>query len=351
MDNKEQCRKLANRIYELDEKVYKTSGSGLGKTFTGEKARVLDNLTVLIVSNPQGHLLRSELALIGNMARSIRDKDARHDLLIEYNDILEEIANLPMSFGSVDIVDKDLADMNSSILNKNFSEKDHLVICISRSHGSAGTDIGFALAEALHINYYDESVLNQILDRRDAKEFGSDATKVSDFKRYHGLSKKDASFFRQSALICELAKEEDMIIMGRAADVVLTGQHIPHISIYITAPFAIRVRRMMELKNLDLKQAINLVRKMDHKHQDYYHSFTGKRWGDAINYDLCINSACYGIDESVELIGRLINRQAKLVYRNKDTNKLTFTGNVLDIRFLDATNLRCTCFCSGFSAS
>ena len=246
MDNKEQCRKLANRIYELDEKVYKTSGSGLGKTFTGEKARVLDDLTMLIVSNPQGHLLRSELALIGNMARSIRNKEARHDLLVEYNDILEEIANLPMSFGSVDIVDKDLADMNSSILSKKFSEKDHLVICISRSHGSAGTDIGFALAEALHINYYDESVLNQILDRRDAKEFGADA------------------------LICELAKEEDMIVMGRAADVVLTGQHIPHISIYITAPFAIRVRRMMELKNLDLKQAINLVRKMDHKHQDYY---------------------------------------------------------------------------------
>lgn len=25
MDNKEQCRKLANRIYELDEKVYKLS--------------------------------------------------------------------------------------------------------------------------------------------------------------------------------------------------------------------------------------------------------------------------------------------------------------------------------------
>ena len=207
MDNKEQCRKLANRIYELDEKVYKTSGSGLGKTFTGEKARVLDDLTMLIVSNPQGHLLRSELALIGNMARSIRNKEARHDLLVEYNDILEEIANLPMSFGSVDIVDKDLADMNSSILSKKFSEKDHLVICISRSHGSAGTDIGFALAEALHINYYDESVLNQILDRRDAKEFGADAAKVSDFKRYHGLSKKDASFFRQSALICELAKE------------------------------------------------------------------------------------------------------------------------------------------------
>ena len=311
MDNKEQCRKLANRIYELDEKVYKTSGSGLGKTFTGEKARVLDNLTVLIVSNPQGHLLRSELALIGNMARSIRDKDARHDLLIEYNDILEEIANLPMSFGSVDIVDKDLADMNSSILNKNFSEKDHLVICISRSHGSAGTDIGFALAEALHINYYDESVLNQILDRRDAKEFGSDAAKVSDFKRYHGLSKKDASFFRQSALICELAKEEDMIVMGRAADVVLTGQHIPHISIFISAPFQVRVQHVMDVRNMDMKQAVRFLKKMDKQHRKYYEFYTGEKWGKPENYDLCINSANYGIKETIDVIKRLLNQQTQ----------------------------------------
>ncbi|MDD6291824.1 MAG: cytidylate kinase-like family protein [Lachnospiraceae bacterium] len=309
--DREKCLKLAIRIYELDAMVYKASGSDLGRTFSGSKKHNIDELLILIMSNPQGHLLRSEMALIGNMARSIRDKQVRHDLMVEYNDILEEIASLPKSFGSVDIVDKDLADLNSSILNKKFSDEDHLVICISRSHGSAGTDIGFALSESLRINYYDEAVLNQILERRDVKEFGADGPKTNDFSRYHGLSKQDAMFFRQSALICELAKQEDMIVMGRCADVVLTGQHIPHISIYITAPFAIRVRRMMEVKNMDLKQAINMIRKMDHKHQDYYHAYTGRRWGDAINYDLCINSACYGIEESVELIERLINRQAK----------------------------------------
>ena len=57
---------------------------------------------------------------------------------------------------------------------------------------------------------------------------------------------------------------------------------------------------------------------MDHKHQDYYHSYTGRHWGDAINYDLCINSACYGIDESVELIGRLINRQTKSIRKKAE---------------------------------
>ena len=125
-------------------------------------------------------------------------------------------------------------------------------------------------------------------------------------------------FFEQSNLICELAKKEDMIVIGRCADVVLTGQHIPHISIFITAPFAQRVSRMMEVKNMDIKQAISMIRKMDHKHQNYYHSYTGKHWGDAINYDLCINSACYGIEESVELIERLINRQAKNKSKKED---------------------------------
>ena len=318
-ENKNKYYDIAERIYDLDGEVYECVGSSLGRTFTGDKRTCVDNLVMLMRTKPEGHLLRSELALISNMARTIRKDEDRSRLMKKYDEILKEIAELPASFGKVEILDENRAKLNTANLRQKFSKDDHLIICIGRTQGSAGNDIGFALAEALHINYYDESVLNQILDRRDAKEFGADAAKVSDFKRYHGLSKKDASFFRQSALICELAKEEDMIVMGRAADVVLTGQHIPHISIYITAPFAIRVRRMMELKNLDLKQAINLVRKMDHKHQDYYHSFTGKRWGDAINYDLCINSACYGIDESVELIGRLINRQAKLVHRNKDT--------------------------------
>ena len=317
-NNKDMYIELANRIYDLDGEVYKCVGSSLGRTFTGSRENTIRALSMLMYTEPDGHLLRSERALISNMARTIKNKEDKSRMMTEYNEILKAMEQL-LDMSETDIVNAERMALNPAAHWDEVDENAHLVICISRTQGSAGNDIGFELADKLHINYYDESVLNQILDRRDAKEFGADAAKVSDFKRYHGLSKKDASFFRQSALICELAKEEDMIVMGRAADVVLTGQHIPHISIYITAPFAIRVRRMMELKNLDLKQAINLVRKMDHKHQDYYHSFTGKRWGDAINYDLCINSACYGIDESVELIGRLINRQAKLVHRNKDT--------------------------------
>ena len=77
--------------------------------------------------------------------------------------------------------------------------------------------------------------------------------RLKDFDRYHGLTKEDAIFFNQSDLICKRAKEEDFIVMGRCADVILANNHIPHISIFITAPFEQRVHRVMEVNNLDHK--------------------------------------------------------------------------------------------------
>ncbi len=87
-------------------------------------------------------------------------------------------------------------------------------------------------------------------------------TWASEFSRYHGLSKRDAIFFNQSDLICDMAKHEDFIVMGRCADVILTNNHIPHISIFITAPFEQRLRRAMELHpGLSAKKAKHLLKK------------------------------------------------------------------------------------------
>ena len=82
-----------------------------------------------------------------------------------------------------------------------------------------------------------------------------------DFKKYHGLPVQDAIFFNQSDLICDMAKHEDFIVMGRCADVILTNNHIPHISIFITAPFEQRLRRAMELHpGLSAKKAKHLLK-------------------------------------------------------------------------------------------
>ena len=84
----------------------------------------------------------------------------------------------------------------------------------------------------------------------------------------------------------EMAKKEDFIVMGRCADVILTNNRIPHISIFITAPFEQRVRRMMEVNNLPLKGSRHRLKRLIKGHGWYYRFYPGRKWGDTVNYDL-----------------------------------------------------------------
>ena len=84
-DNQKKYTELANRIYDLDGAVYECVGSSLGRTFTGGRERTVRTLSMLMYTKPDGHLLRSELALISNMARTIKNKEEKSRIMTEYN--------------------------------------------------------------------------------------------------------------------------------------------------------------------------------------------------------------------------------------------------------------------------
>lgn len=330
-ENRAMRMEIAQRIYDLDAEVYRVLGSSLGRVFNGSRDITVHRLTELMGDFTQSHYLRSELALISNMARTIPEKEDRSRVMREYNEILQAMEKLPTTFGSVDILDQKMANLNSMQLTGRFAQGNHLVVCISRTYGCAGTDIGFALADALKINYYDSEIFAEVLERLEAEpssvqdrvsfahnqnlnqSLGIDRhrslkERLKEFNRYHGLPTSDAIFFNQSALLCDMAKREDFIVMGRCADVILTNNNIPHISIFINAPFKQRARRVMNTDGVDFKAACKLLRKLDRRHGNYYAFYTGRKWGNPANYDLCINSSSYGIDGSVALIKRLIDR-------------------------------------------
>lgn len=332
--NEESLRELAERIYDLDAEVYAQLGSSLGRVFNRDREACVDEMVRLMMTRPSGHVVRSELALIGNMARTIKDKEERKLVMTEYNHILQEVMSLPTSFASGDILDPQMAGLNTLNLKNRFANGDHLIICIGRTYGCGGSEIGFALADALKIDYYDAEIFRAVIKRLDAeKDMVLDRDSFSkrsemeksqntafsqprnmtlkqhirEFSRYHGLSKRDAVFFNQSDLLCDMAKKDDFIVMGRCADVILTNNGIPHISIFITAPFEKRLQRTMEVNSkLNMKQARRLLKCLDRQHMHYYQFYTGRKWGNAGNYDLCINSASYGIEGSVEFIKKII---------------------------------------------
>ena len=89
-ENKNKYYDIAERIYDLDGEVYECVGSSLGRTFTGDKRTCVNNLVMLMRTKPQGHLLRSELALISNMARTIRKDEDRSRLMKKYDEIIKK---------------------------------------------------------------------------------------------------------------------------------------------------------------------------------------------------------------------------------------------------------------------
>ena len=323
------CRALAEKIYALDETIYQELGSSLGRTLIGSREKVLSVLERELSLRPQGQLILSDMALIGNMARTLPEGPARKQLLTEYNDIIVELKALEEEIAKGDISDQTRVFLNPFVTGaKPFSKDDHLVICIGRSYGSGGTEIGFQLADDLHINYYDATIFKDVLERLQAKREASPNQDIiesldkirrahgmnlftSNLNRFHGLPTADALFFNQSQYIEELARKEDFVVMGRSADVILKNAGIPHISIYITAPFESRVKRLMEMYSLNFKEAAQLVKREDKAHRHFYHRYTGYQWGAAVHYDLCINSASYGIHESEELIIRVIKARLR----------------------------------------
>lgn len=321
MADNNQFSNLATRMYNLDTEIYKATGSSLGRVYHGKPEKCIHDLTDLLASRPSASKLRDELALLSNMARSLKGRPEHRAIMKEYGAIVLAASELQYSYDGEDIISPEIAKLNISNLANRFGENDNLVIAIGRSYGCAGSDIGFKLADKLRINYYDVSIMNELIERseegdnpeRELFDVGVRRTPAQfcrDFVKYHGLSRQDVSFFNTSNKLVELAKKESFVVVGRFADTILTNNKIPHISIFITAPKSLRIQRHYEINkdSITIKQAAKYVEKEDRKHLERYKFYTGRQWGTAANYDLTINSASYGIDGSVDLIMRVLDR-------------------------------------------
>ena len=98
-------------------------GSSLGRTFTGSRENTIRALSMLMYTKPDGHLLRSELALISNMGRTIKNKEDKSRMMTEYNEILKAMEQLP---------DMSATDMREMILDLSWQISCISIIMIQR---------------------------------------------------------------------------------------------------------------------------------------------------------------------------------------------------------------------------
>ena len=283
-------RDLAERFYALDTEVYKASGSELGKVFPGPK-HISEKQILKDFEHDDTEKIKDELILIGNMIKIIQENGGRYEeFFIRYEHLCKDIMDVLEDDGFRDQITRDFTKDHFGLMYK--TEQNHIVICIARETGAGGHEIGSRLAERLGFSFYDDSVLDLMIDELDEK--------------MPGIGGKDAHFIKQSRAIKSIAEASDCVIVGRSCGHVLMTNNIPRLSVFIGAPYENRVRRKMLINDQGRKEAEEFIRKTDKRRRTSYDYYTGKKWGNPADFDICINSACYGIEGTVDLLEKLV---------------------------------------------
>jgi len=193
------------------------------------------------------------------------------------------------------------------------------VITISRQLGSGGAYIGKQLAKKLNIDYIDHeilgraakqlAVLEEDLESRDEKllSFWSSFIHINGFSaEYHIPPQMNFPFDREifdaeADVIERIAKERSSVIIGRCGFHILR-EHPNRISVFLHADVPFRSKRIQELFKVTEKSALEMITQNDRDRAQYIETFTGKRWNDASQFDLTINTGKTGIENSVALI-------------------------------------------------
>lgn len=193
------------------------------------------------------------------------------------------------------------------------------IITISREFGSGGRSIGRLVAQKLGIPFYDKELVNQIaLESGFAPKFvedhGEHSPGTSLFSYafapqgvpgvMNGLSTADFLWNIQCNVILQLAEKGPCVIVGRNADYILKDRK-DTLNVFIHADMDFRADRIVRLYGESEKSPQNRLNEKDKRRKVNYQHYTGRNWGEAKNYDLCLKSSTLGIETCADIIAEM----------------------------------------------
>ena len=186
-----------------------------------------------------------------------------------------------------------------------------MVISIGRQHGSGGREIARLLAQELGIKCYDKEIVDEAAKHSD---FSRDLINAYDEKRMSAFMLHAGGYglnenFRlnmqvvsaQFDAIREIASKGDCIFVGRCADYILRDRS-DLVSVFILGDMDERLKCLERRQGLDVATARKKIKEVDKDRSSFYKYYSDQVWGDAQNYDLCINSSRLGVEGTVKVI-------------------------------------------------
>ena len=194
---------------------------------------------------------------------------------------------------------------------------ENVVITVSRQYGCGGRELATILAKKLNVKLYDKQIIHLAaaklginnLTEEELKELENTVEPMTltyvpfhSFGNHAGESSR-GMFIAEAGVIRKLAEDGPCVILGRSADYVLEDEP-NHFSIFVCANDAYREQRGKDVYDGKTLKELN---QEDDKRARYYNYYTGKKWGDPVNYDLVVNTSNEPLDKIADAIIEYIN--------------------------------------------
>ena len=178
---------------------------------------------------------------------------------------------------------------------------EHVIITMAREYASGGSEIAQTVADKLGIPLYNKELITIAAKKSGLTE---EAIAASENQRSSSLIYSlymmgntmplaDQVYILQSNVIKELAEKGSCVILGRCGDYVLRDRK-DVLRTFVYAPLENRIaiaKARPDAKDMPDRLWETTLAKHDRARASYYNYYTENRWGEAKNYDLCLNAA------------------------------------------------------------
>lgn len=194
------------------------------------------------------------------------------------------------------------------------------IVTVSREFGSGGRELGKRLADELGVAYYDKEIIGMIAEKLQMDPHYIESVLERSYTIQYPYTFRSSfslipllpvaqhsPLIEQTRIIQELAKKEDCVIVGRAADILLR-EHKPY-SIFVYSDTEAKLKRCHERaktgEQISDKEMLRHMKHIDKARAANYSLLADHKWGEREAYNLCINTSGLQIPELVKPVAQL----------------------------------------------
>lgn len=192
-----------------------------------------------------------------------------------------------------------------------------IIVTISREYGSGGRKIAQQLAEEMGLDFYDRQIIAQAAHNLGMSELEVEAKEqrlgngllydlVAQFYDFSDQkSTLDKLYESEKQIILSAAQKGNCVIVGRCANAICKDfPNAYHIFLHASDDY--KIKEIMQREHLNYAAAAKHMTDINKKRFNHYKYYTGRIWGLAQDYHLCIDTSSLPTEQIIALIHSLL---------------------------------------------